>query len=170
MEKRKMKTILLIITLAFIVLSCTDSGTAPENRDFNLKLRYGILSRNELNTYRNTYTKDLILDGTITIHFVLSAKEFQQIRNKMDEIDFVSYPDTFVAVTNDTLLGMVTPNPTYEFEVKESSSIKRLYWNDAIISQNPKATKLRELITLIQTIIESNPMYLKLPPARGGYM
>jgi hypothetical protein len=164
-----MKTTLLIITLAFIVLSCSDSGTSPENRDFNVKLRYGISARNELNTFQNTYTKDLILDGTITVPFVLSDQEFQQIRNKMDEIGFVSYPDTFLAVTTDTIIQMVQPYPTYDFEVKLNSSIKHLYWDDEIINQNTQAIKLRELIKLIRTIIESKPEYSQLPPARGGY-
>jgi hypothetical protein len=164
-----MKTKMFIIALAFIVLSCTDSGTSPENRDFNVKLRYGIGARNELNTFQNTYAKDLILDGTITVPFVLSDQEFQQIRNKMDEIGFVSYPDTFVAVTADTIIQRIDPHATYEFEVKRNSSIKHLYWDDAIINQNAQAIKLRELIKLIRIIIESKPEYSQLPPARGGY-
>jgi hypothetical protein len=165
-----MKTTLLIIALAFIFLSCTDSGTSPENRDFNVKLRYGIGARNELNTFQNTYTKDLILDGTITVSFVVSDEELHQIRNKMYEIGFISYPDTFVAVTADTIIQMVQPHPTYDLEVKLKSSIKHLYWDDAIINQNVQAIKLRELISLIRIIIESKPEYVKLPPARGGYL
>jgi hypothetical protein len=164
-----MKTTLLILVLAFIVLSCTDSGTSPEDRNFNVKLRYGISARNELNTFQNTYTKDLILDGTVTVPFVLSDIELQQIRNKMDEIGFVSYPDTFVAVTIDTIIQTIEPHPTYDFEVKLNFSIKHLYWDDTIINQNAQAIKLRELISLIQTIIESKPEYTKLSPARGAY-
>ena len=165
-----MKTTLFIIPLVFIVLSCTDSGSSPEDRDFNVKLRYGIGARNELNTCQNTYTKDLILDGTITVPMVLSDQEFQQIRNKMDEIGFVSYPDTFMAVTADTIIQTIEPHATYDFEVKLNSSIKHLYWDDAIINQNAQAIKLRELIKLIRTIIESKPEYSQLPPARGGYI
>jgi hypothetical protein len=166
----KMKTSLFIMILAFIVLSCTDSGTSPEDRDFNVKLRYGIGARNELNTFQNTYTKDLILDGTIIAPFLLSDEELHQIRNKMDEIGFISYPDTFVAVTTDTISQWIEPHATYDFKVKLNSSVKYLYWNDAIINQNAQAIKLRELTRLIRTIIESKPEYSRLPPARGGYM
>jgi hypothetical protein len=91
-----MKTTLFMIAPAFFDLSCTDLGISPDNRNFNVKLRYGILARNELNTFQNTYTKDLILDGTITVPIVVSDEKLLQIRNKMDEIGFVSYPDPFV--------------------------------------------------------------------------
>jgi hypothetical protein len=70
-----MKTTLFMIALAFFDLSCTDLGISPDNRNFDVKLRYGILARNELNTFQNTYTKDLILDGTITVPFVVSDEK-----------------------------------------------------------------------------------------------
>ena len=81
---------------AFFDLSRTELRISLDNRNFDVKLRYGILARNELNTFQNTYTKDLILDGTITVPFVVSDEKLLQIRNKMDEIGFVSYPDPFV--------------------------------------------------------------------------
>ena len=164
-----MKTI-VFIAFTFIALSCQDAGTSPEDRDFNLKFRYGIGARNELNTFQNTYTKDLILDGTITVPFIISDEELLRIRNKMDEIGFISYPDTFVAVTADTFGQWFDPHATYDFKVALNSSIKHLYWNDAFINQNAQAIQLRGLITLIRTIVESKPEYLQLPQPRGGYL
>jgi hypothetical protein len=157
-------------SLALFSLSCSDSGLSPESRGFNLRLRYGIDARNELNTFQNTYTKDLILDGTVTAPFVLSDAESEQIKDKMFEIEFFSYPDTFVAVRTDTIVGYVTPHLTYDFEVRHNSSVKRLYWDDGFITNDQRATRLRELIRLIQNIIEAKPEYQQLPPARGGYL
>jgi hypothetical protein len=167
-ETMKLKRALLF--LALLSLSCTDSGLPPESRDFNLTLRYGIGAKNELNTFQNTYTKDLILDGTVTTPFVLSDAELEQIKGEMIEIEFFSYPDTFVAASNDTVVGFVTPHSTYDFEVKYNSSIKRLHWDDGIIKNDQRATRLRELIRLIQSIIEAKPEYRQLPPVRGGYL
>lgn len=163
-----MKRILLF--LALLSLSCSDSGLSPESRDFNLKLRYGIAARNELNTFQNTYTKDLILDGTITARFVLSDADLDQIKDKMIEIDFFSYPEVFTAVRTDTMVASFEPHATYDFEVKYNSSIKRLHWDDGIITSDQKATRLRELIRFIQSIIEAKPEYRQLPPVRGGYL
>ncbi|MGA9365225.1 MAG: hypothetical protein WBW16_12740 [Bacteroidota bacterium] len=162
-----MKRILLF--LALLSLSCSDSGLSPESRDFNLKLRYGIAARNELNTFQNSYTKDLIIDGTVTAPFVLSDAEFEQIKSKMIEIDFFSYPATFTLVRTDTIVVSFEPHPTYDFEVKYNSSIKRLCWDDGIITNDQRATRLREFIRLIQNIVEAKPEYRQLPPARGGY-
>lgn len=164
----KMKRILLL--LALLLLSCADSGLSPESRDFNLKLRYGIAARNELNTFQNTYTKDLILDGTITARFVLSDAELQEIKRKMIEIDFFSYPETFSVLRTDTIVVSIEPHATYDFELKYNASIKRLHWDDGIITNDQRATRLRDLIRLIQNIIEAKPEYRQLPPARGGYL
>ena len=161
---------MLILFSAAFLISCSDSTVAPDTRDFNLKFAYGIDAKNVLNTFQNTYTKDLILDGTTTVSFFLSDEELHQMRNKMDEIGIFSYPDTFIAVTADSITQHIDPYATYDFEVKSESTIKHVAWNDAIINQNTQAIKLRELISLIRTVIESKPEYSKLPAAKGGYL
>jgi len=158
----------LLSILALLVMSCSDSGTSPESRNFDLKFSYGVLARNVLNTFENTYTKDLVVDGTTTVPFALSDSELQCISSKMSEIGFFSYPDTFVVPGADTL-AYVTPHSTFIFDVKDNSTTKRLYWSDCIISQDTNAAKLRELVSVIVGIIQSNPKYSQLPPAYGGY-
>ncbi len=66
-----MKFFSSIIVLALLVASCSDSGTSPENRSFNLKFSYGVNARNVLNTFEDTYTKDLAMDGIVTVSFPL---------------------------------------------------------------------------------------------------
>jgi hypothetical protein len=164
-----MKWLLSITVLALLVMSCSDSGTSPEFRSFNLKFSYGVNARNVLNTFQDTYTKDLIMDGTTTISFTLPDSQLQRISSKMSEINFFNYPDTFVVPTGDTV-GIVTPHSTYIFHVVNNSEVKDLYWSDSIIIQKRAAVKLRELITLIEDIISFNPKYSQLPLARGAYL
>jgi len=90
-----MRSILAFIAIALVALSCTDTGTGPENRRFNLLFRYGVGARNELNTFNNTYTKDLIVDGTRTIRLVLSQGDFDIIESTLLEAGIFTYPDTF---------------------------------------------------------------------------
>jgi hypothetical protein len=160
----------LILIVALLIVSCSDSGTSPENRDFDLKFSYGIDAKNVINTFQNTYTKDLILDGTATVTFILSHYEIQQISAKMLEINFYNYPDTFVVAT-DSIVGVMTLYVTCDYEVKRKSIFKRLHWDDFILGmiEDSAAIKLRELNELIRNIIESKPEYLQLPPVRGGY-
>jgi hypothetical protein len=164
-----MKGQMLILISAAFINSCSDSTVAPETKNFNLKFSYGTGAKNVLDTFRNKYTKDLIFDGTITVPFFLSDEELHQIGNKMDEIGFFSYPDTFVAVTADSIVRSVSPYSTYNFEVQRDSTVKHLLWEDAIVNQNSQAIKLRELTNLIRTMIESKPEYSNLPAAKGGY-
>ena len=135
----------------------------------NLKFSYGVDAKNVLNTFENTYTKDLILDGTTTVPFTLSDGELDHINEKMSEIGFFDYPEHFAAATGDTA-SFIMPYSTYEFEVSYESTTKRLHWSDSVISDDTAAVKLRELIQLIRSIIESKPEYSQLPPARGGYL
>lgn len=172
-----MKWQLSIIALALLLLSCLEWAVAPERGDFNFKLSYGVGSKNVLNTYENTYTKDLIADSTVTVPFALSDSELQCIRTKMWEIGFFSYPDHFTTealvkfLPNGTSIiqGSVTPHMTYIFEVTDNFIVKHLYWSDSLESQDSSAVKLRKLISMIVGIIESNPKYSQLPPVRGMY-
>jgi hypothetical protein len=155
--------------MILIFISCSHSTSPTETINFNLQFSYGVLGRNILDTFQNTYTKDLISAGDTTVPFVLSVNDKKQILDKMNAIDFFAYPDTFIVHTGDTV-SVITPYETYIFKVNNNSQTKNLYWADEIMNPDTQATKLRELISLIQTIIESNPKYSQLPPASGGYL
>jgi hypothetical protein len=162
----RMRWKLSVVILALAAISCSGSGTSPESRVFNLKFSYG---KNVLNTFQNTYTKDLILDGTTTVPFALSNGELDRVDAKMREIDFFIYPEHFAVTIGDTV-GIITPHSTYDFQVNYKSTTKHLHWSDSVLSDDTAAVKLRELVLLIRSIVESKPEYSQLPPARGGYL
>ena len=165
-----MRSKFCLFVLLFIFVSCSDLNSPEPARNFNVRLRYGILARNELDTFGNTFTKDLILDGTVTVPFHLSQADLDSIEAKMNQIGFFSYPDTFMVKSPDSMRATIVPYNTYDFKVESGSTLKTLFWNDFIIASDPQAAKLRELITLIRTIIESKQEYRQLPPPRGAYM
>jgi hypothetical protein len=151
-----------------IFQSCKkDSSTASNT--MNIIFSYGVNSKNILNTYECTYTKDMVIDPSITISLQLSESELDSIYEKMTQIDFFSYPDTFKIEVKDDFTGWITPYSTYKFHIEVNSIQKRLYWEDEITNQNYEADKLREIIFLIIEIIESKKEYQDLPPPRGGY-
>ena len=165
-----MKRSIFFLGLSALTISCTDQGTSPADRHFNIRFKYGVTARNELNTFENKFTKDLILDGTVTIPFVLSDNDLAAIEGKLTEIDFFTYPDTFIVQTTDTV-GYISHHSTFIFKVKSESIIKTLVWADAIVAPlgDERPSKLREAIAFIRSIIESKPEYQRLPAARGGY-
>jgi hypothetical protein len=168
------KSWLIIASLASVVaLSAMLGCTAPEpgESNFNLIFRYGIGANNELNTFDGTYTKDMILDPSITVNLSLSEEELESIYQKMVEIDFFGYPDEFsVSVPPGETAWTRTPHSSYYFKVEHESKIKELWWKDEIRNNDEKADKLRGLTKLISDIIESKEEYKELPPPRGGYI
>jgi len=129
------------------------------------------MARNELNTLKGTYTKDMVSDPSITINLSLYQQELDSSYKKMVEINFFNYPDGFsVSVLPGESVGMITPHSSYYFEVEYGSEVKELRWEDKITNKDGKASRLRELIKLIRDVIEAKEEYQKLPEPTSGYM
>jgi hypothetical protein len=168
-EIHLMNNTLAFIALILLDLSCTDIGGVPKDHHFNILLRYGILARNEINSFNDTFTKDLILDGTVTTRLVLSRSDLDSIQSRLLSVDILSYPDTFAAHHGD-IGGFVTPYPTFVLKITHDGRHKGVYWEDSMISADGRATKLRYVFDYIRTLVEAKPEYRQLPPVRGGYL
>jgi len=168
------KSWLIIAGLALIlaVTGLTSCTTRPaEVSNFNLIFKYGVMARNELNTFEGTYTKDMVIDPSITVELSLTEEELDRIYQKMVEIDFFDYPDEYKATVFPwQSKGLKLPYSSYYFRVEYDSKTKELSWKDNILNKDKRAEKLRELIKFIRDIIESKEEYKQLPPARGGYI
>ena len=165
---------LIIAGLALVatILGVTGcSTTQPTESSFNLIFKYGVGARNELSTFEDTYTKDMVMDPSITVNLSLTEEELDRIYQKMVEINFFDYPDRFsVSVPAGELVTMVTPHMSYYFKVEYDSRIKELWWEDEIMNENEEASRLREFIQLIRDIIESKEEYKELPEPTSGYL
>jgi len=170
MEIRQL--IVISLTLVVAVPGIAGCNRSPSSQsDFNLVFKYGVGAINELNTFQGTYTKDMISDPSITVDLVLTEEELGTIHQKMDEIDFFSYPKEFsVNLTPGELIGIVTPSQSYYFKVEYDSNIKELWWEDKITNEDEKAARLRGLIILIRDIIEAKKEYQDLQEPTSGYM
>jgi hypothetical protein len=164
-----MKPIAAVLTCALLALSCTDNGIGPEDRAFNFSLHYGVAARNRVDTFNDTFTKDLVLDGTAEVKLVLTPEEINMIKSTLLEVDIFSYPDTFIAEHGDTV-GVASPFVTYLLTLTLDSRKKVVFWEDSLVSSDVRAEKLRQAFQSIRSLIESKPEYRQLPPARGGYM
>lgn len=182
------KTIILLVLIGLIAtLFCMPSCASKEN-EFNFIFKYGYSStpKNVLDTYKETYTKDMVSDPSVTIKMVLSGEELDSILQKMKEIDFFNYPDEFIIIiAPGSTKVLVTPNLKYHFKVEYEGEIKELWWNDEIVWQDEflkelqeeiilenkeEVVKLYEFISLIRSIIENKEEYKELPKPRGAYV
>jgi len=162
----------LLASIVFLSLaSCRDVGLAPEDRAFNIQLKYGVGGQNELNTFLNTFTKDLVLDGTVTTSMILTPKELESVQTKLLAISFYGFPDTLVVHTGRPGY-LISPAQMFFLRVKNGTLVKSIFWYDnmPVFSDDLRASQLREAIQFMIRIIETKQEYKKLPPARGGYI
>lgn len=145
----------------------------PVASNFNLIFKYGVGAKNELDTFKEIYTKDLITDAPISTQLILLPEELNRIYQKMKDISFFDYPEKFSAlIPSGSTVQIVIPYDSYYFKVQYGSMVKEILWerDDVVSPLDEKTIKLKELISLIKGIIESKEEYGKLPPTKGGYL
>jgi hypothetical protein len=133
--------------------------------------KYGVGAKNILDTFEGKYTRDMVSCPSVTVSLSLTPQELNTIYQKMNEINFFSYPNKFVVVTN----SIQSPYSSYYFKVEYDGNIKELSWDDfaGTPSRNPdrdNVIKLRGLINLIKNNISTKDAYKNLPKPCGGYL
>ena len=102
--------ILKILCWSLLIYSCSKTTTAPDPQLLKIHFYYGF--GNELNTFEQTYTKDMVQDGYVTVDFWLTEAEQERIRNKLNAIDFFHFPDTLVC---ETKIMVAITDPGWQF-------------------------------------------------------
>jgi hypothetical protein len=159
---------MLLLSGALIIVGCSKTITEPDPQLLKIHCYYGF--GNVLNTFEQTYTKDLVLDGYITVDFWLTEAEQESISNKLHVVDFFNFPDTMIyQIGPDSIMVRIEPDPGWQFlRVADENRDKMVYWRCPLPEGNEFVPRLVELKNLIIDIIESKPEYKKLPPAKGG--
>jgi hypothetical protein len=57
--------------------------------NFNLVFKYGVGAKNELNTFDQTFTKDMVMDPSVTVKMKLSDNELNSIYQKINNLNFI---------------------------------------------------------------------------------
>ena len=138
---------------------------APRKSEFNLLFKYGVAAMNELDTFNNTYTKDLVMNPPITTGLYLSDEEIGRIAQKMVDIDFFNYPESFPPSTE----RFLTPSTEYYLKVQNGTMVKEVSWNSNSQLTGSLEDGLLQLVNCITDIVEQRPEYKALPPPMGGY-
>ncbi|MEK4251717.1 hypothetical protein [Paenibacillus sp. FSL W7-1287] len=129
--------------------------------DFNFTFSYGVLHKNKLDTFENTFTKDLIIDGLIQTDLVLTDDEKKRIYEKMQEINLFDYPEFSAGVNGEPTVG-------YIFVVERNGEEQTIGWSGGFTNEQ-KHQRFKSLVDMIIEIINSHEEYKALPEASGGY-
>jgi len=129
---------------------------------FHFTFRYGVNARNELDTFQNTYTKDLITSGTVTVPFQLTPAELKSVQEKITELDLFKQTIT----KSDTLIAQY-PCSSYWLSVELDGVKQNLNWDQCTGTMTPTNQSFADFMT---QLIENHPEYKALPEATGGYL
>lgn len=167
-NKKNLLILLLVLSWSLIIAGCSKTITKPDPQLLKIHCYYGF--GNVLNTFEQLYTKDLVLDGSITVDFWLTEAEQERIKNKLEAVDFFSFPDTLIyQMGPDSIMVRMEPDPGWQFlRIADENRDKIVYWRYPLSEGNELVQRLVKLKNLIIDIIEAKPEYKKLPPTRGG--
>lgn len=131
----------------------------------NIIFKFGTGARNELNTFHGTFTKDLIIDGTVTARLILTSEDLEQIRLKVVETDFFNIPESFPLKSPLTM-----PDYSFYLLVSTGTNTTAVSWNNNSQIDSGTEARLNELADFIINIISEKPELKMLPPPSGAYL
>lgn len=170
MDKLIKKTALLCMALfVFMLIACNaDNSRLPEKMpsDFNFVLNYGVNAKNQLDTLKGTYTKDMVTETSVTTALKFSDEKMNEIYSSMRKINILNYPDNFSPKSN----MRQTPFKTYSIKIIVNGKEKNIYWEDENASNSKDAVQLRDLLNAIHKIVSGKEEYKKLPKPKAGYL
>jgi len=164
------RTLAGITFVLWMATSSTDVRATPALAD-TFAFRYGDGRGNEIDTYRGTLTKDLVLLRDTTIAFTLSSADLDTIYRELVRIRFFEMrePHPELPNCNETM----APYTTIDLVARLGSKTRSLNWS----TEQPCIGRvegdwrgLHELQALIWRIIRRQPQYQALPDAHGGYL
>lgn len=164
MNRRAVEVIAL---LSLVIFPACDLGEGPEYDPQLLRVQLNYGFRNVVNTFDGTLTKDLVMDGSVTVPFWFTTEEQQQIATSLERAGFFDLPDTIHQIPGVS----VNPNPgplKLRVATDRGEKVVVLYYPPEQTNGHWKTVE--ELALVIWTIVEATPAYQQLPPARGAYL
>jgi hypothetical protein len=148
-------------------MSCPKSSNEPEPtadvQTVKVDLQYWFAD--ELNTFAETFQKDLVADGTITVPFWLTSDEQEAILRKAQEVGFFSFPDTIHRQSGVSL----DPDPSPDLlRLKYENQDRTAIWFYPLDPNDVHSKAILELRDFIVQVIQAKSEYKALPAAPGG--
>ena len=170
----KAKTIILALLIIVSLVACSPSVKIPPRAD-NFAFVFedtpcGSIPMNVLDSANKTLTHTPIGDSrSIMISLSLTDDELESIYQKAISIGFFDYPSEFI-IPNEQVIGYHSPASTYKLSLTNGEMTHSVIWHDDTMTKPSykEADQLRELMNLIEEIIQSHPEIKQLPEPKAG--
>lgn len=161
---------LCLFLIAYSLIGCNSISIknqlpASKPKNFNFVFSYGVKAKNQVDTINGQYTKDMVIEPSITTDLQLSDAEMNDIYLEMKKINILSYPENF----KEKSVGQLEPFPTYSIKIIADGKEKNILWEAKNISITKDEVQLRELFDKIENIIINKEEYKKLPEPKSYY-
>jgi hypothetical protein len=135
---------------------------APENFAFKFKYNHGDI----LDTFKNTYTKDLVVDKDTTIDFALSKTQLDSVYSIMQTIDIINYPSLIMDSCKEGRFS----RQYYNYDFCIDTLFRSIQVELCRESNTTRTILIRKLNEFIKRLIQSSDKYKKLPVPNGFYL
>jgi hypothetical protein len=181
-----MHSILVSVFAGFIFIGCGSTHKLPPDmpKDFGFILQYGEGGKNILNTFDQTYTKDLIMNGTITTKLAFTEAELKMMHDTMASIKIMTFPESMqrnivwheMRNSDSTIeqwsdpVPMSSNNYFVKLKVRMNDKEHEVIYRPDNCEDPVRCRDFDFLIRLIEENLERKKEYRDLPKAEGGYL
>ena len=136
-------------------------------KDFNFIFNFGVGSKNQLDTFKGQFAKDMVEPGEppATADLRLTEDEMNIIYSEMKKINILSYPNNFTPKGTEEC----TPVFTFAIKIVVNGVEKTIHWENIRGSDTKTAIQLKAFFNKIFEMIINKEEFKKLPPAKGTY-
>ena len=164
--------IILLVLIVILIVEVRNNRQAYDNDiEFNFSLNFGTYGKNNINTYEDTITKDLVSAGSHTVEYVLPEEAKKKIFDMMRMKDFMSFPENLNI-------------PIYDGHVKHLSlkvtiggEEHTVRWNvpwDLEMAARERMTIYHQgfldIVEYISIQVYESPEWKALPKSEGNYL
>lgn len=182
--------ILLFIVIGLMLAGCSKNSTTQGNlplnetdstiqpmpedmpNDFGFSVLFGIGKKNEVNTFKETVTKDLIEDGTATVNVALTQEEmneiYERMKERMKEIKINEKKELVPEPINESICSQ-EPYEEDEWKITINGKTITHSVSGTYCEPTDDAKQLLELRKFVFSKIKSKEQYIGLPDSKGGY-
>ena len=170
------KLVFLLICFICIMTSCHNANKTETTEGFNFVLNFGINGRNVIDTYKGTFTKNLISAGTEKIDFIIPEDKMDEIYKLFEELEIYDLPNDINAHAEETMKGFLrtrTSSEKYILRYTLNGETKTIVCDDGgpwTVGRLPDTrNRLVKFATFIFEYIYDTDVYKNMQPAEDGY-
>ncbi|WP_343781680.1 hypothetical protein [Alkalibacillus silvisoli] len=147
-----------------------DEAELPANMpdDFEFSYQYGYEANNEMNTFEEIYTKDLIEKGEASTAMALSEDDRVSIYEKMRDVKILETPENLTNEAEDGTHCTSNPYTTHHLDLQVNGENYYVDWttNNCLTED---LIKLTDFTDYVHEVFTSQEAYRALPNAEGSY-